>query len=389
MSLQLPTVGTQPGPQFATDLNASLTILDAHDHTSGNGVPVPTAGLNIDATLSLNDFGLENVGQLEMTVQPSPLSGATFPGTIYVSGDDLYYNDGNGNQIQITSSGQVNTATGNITGLVPPAAATYLAGPQTFEWRSNTGTNVAANLDAASIIIREQTPSANGITLASPLALAAPYTLTLPTTLPGTDNALTLLDSSGTITTLDKGGADEILKMDSAGNNLEYLAVGSADRVLKVNAAGTGIEYGLVGDNSRASTNTFAGDLADNNTISTTFFGLSGGMNVTNPFGRLVAVHVIGRLGAGADPVMRAEVLPGFDEAFVIWEVRRNGVAIQRFQQGGIGTFNTTVIDDFPPGLVIYDAPGPGNHVYTLWVRNALATSRAVWFGLRLFGVLS
>lgn len=372
MSLVIPSAGTQPGPQYALDINNSLSILDAHDHTSGNGVQIPTAGINIDAALNLNDFGMEDVGQLKMTIQPSPLSGATFPGTLYVSGVDLYYNDDNGNQIQITSSGQVNTAAGNITGLAPPAAATYLPGSLTFLWQSNSGTNVPADLDAGSIVIRELVAGANGVTLSSPTGLGSDYTLTFPTTLPGTNNAITLLDSSGTISTLDKGSANEILRMDSSGTNLEYLPVGAANGVLKVNAAGTDLEYGLITRESQAVAPLSKSGALNTSTNSTSFVSV-GTVTINNPQGRpiMVGLESNGAVNPGFLRIFRAASSQNNASGeFLLEEVGVGGRA--RFQITNRGDFpiQDNYTDFPPPGILVLDsAAGTGSITYELFVR--------------------
>lgn len=200
MSLVLPGVGTQAGPQYATDVNNSLSIIDTHDHTPGNGVLIPTAGINIDNTLSFNTFGASDLQRLSLNAQGSPLSGTTYPTSLYASGVDLYYNDGSGNQIQITASGQVNTATGNITGLVAPALAAYLSGPLKFLWQANSTTSLPAIMDCGSVIIREDIAAGFGITLRAPTGLASPYSTTLPAAPPSVTRAV-LMDNTGTLST--------------------------------------------------------------------------------------------------------------------------------------------------------------------------------------------
>lgn len=196
MSLTLPSVGTEPGPAYATDINSSLSTVDQHDHTSGNGVPVPSAGLNINTDLPFGNNNLTLVRSVRLNPQGSPLSLGTDLGCLYESGVDLYYNDGNGNQIRITASGSVAGATGSITGLTSPASASYSAGSQTFTWQSNS--NVAANMDFRSAILRNNSVSSNGITLAAPSSLPGNYSLTLPSALPGAQSFMSL-DSSGNI----------------------------------------------------------------------------------------------------------------------------------------------------------------------------------------------
>lgn len=183
MSLPIPTVGVDAGPDYANNLNASLTLLDQHDHSPGRGVTVPSSGININADLPFNGSNATTLRAARFLSQTMPIT-ATPPDLleIYVSGVDLYYNDGNGNQVRLTQSGGVAGSPGSISNLVPPASASYNAGSQTFVWESNALT--AANMDMGSITLRDLTASSNGITISAPGALAADYTLTLMSALP-------------------------------------------------------------------------------------------------------------------------------------------------------------------------------------------------------------
>ncbi len=48
------TVSVTPGPDWATNLNTSLDAIDNHDHTSGKGVRITPAAMNINAALEFN-----------------------------------------------------------------------------------------------------------------------------------------------------------------------------------------------------------------------------------------------------------------------------------------------------------------------------------------------
>lgn len=195
MGLPVPQVGVTPGPAWATDINNSLNIIDAHDHTPGNGVAITPSAMNITSDLSFQDNNLTLLRSSNYQPQSSPLSGASDLGSVYVSGVDLYYNDVNGNQVRITQGGSVTGATGSITGLVAPASASYSAGTETFVWQSDV--NKAANMDARSYILRNSSLSSNGITLQAP-TLSSDYSITLPL-LPAATNFM-LMDVSGNIT---------------------------------------------------------------------------------------------------------------------------------------------------------------------------------------------
>lgn len=253
MNLTLPTVSVTPGPEYATENNAAFTTIDSHNHTSGQGVQVPTLGININANLSFSTYYATNVGSMRCVNQGSPLGTASDKNCVYFSGGNLYANDSSGNQIQITAGGSVNTAAGNINGMgATTASVTYTVGNTTFTFWSNN--NVPAALDIGAVVIRETgATSPNGITLQSPAGLAASYSLTLPTAVAGTNNAIVMSSNAGVLSYLSLGSAGAIARVNSAGTALSYLSMGSAYQVLQVNSGGSDVSYGSVTRNSLAS----------------------------------------------------------------------------------------------------------------------------------------
>ena len=194
MNLPVPVVGQDLGPQYATDINNCMALIDQHDHSSGEGVQITPAGLNINAALALNTNALLSALYTAYTPQASPIP-AVSPavGALYVAGVDLYYNDINGEQIQITSGGHVNAGAGSITGLPSgTAGVTYSSVAETYIFTSSTLT--PANLDAGSVILRNLTMGSNGITLQAPNSLGSDYSITLPP-LPSSTMALTITSS--------------------------------------------------------------------------------------------------------------------------------------------------------------------------------------------------
>lgn len=195
MDLPIPAVGLEPGPQYAADVNNCLTIIDSHDHSPGLGVPITPAGMNINIDLSMANNNLTNIRSLRITSQSSPIAGVLDVNALYDVLGDLWFTDGAGNQFPITANGGVAGTPGSITGLTPPASASYVSANQTFVWESNTLT--PANMDAASYILRNLVANSKGLTLSPPNAMGADYTLILPA-LPslGTTKIVTL-DSTG------------------------------------------------------------------------------------------------------------------------------------------------------------------------------------------------
>ena len=196
MNLPVPVPSVDPGPDYALNLNACMDILDQHDHTNGNGQQVPVAGININANLPFNGHNAITLRSARLQSQPAPLALGNDLSCVYSVLGDLYYNDADGNQIRITQSGAVVGSPGTISGLVSPASATYVSSNQTFVWQSDVDTG--ANMDLASLILRNMTANSFGLTLEPPNAMAADYTLTLPE-LPGVTKIMAL-DASGNMT---------------------------------------------------------------------------------------------------------------------------------------------------------------------------------------------
>lgn len=194
MMLPIPGVGTEAGPQYALDINNSLTLIDQHNHTAGYGALVPVSGLDINADISMNSFNLIAARTLRLDPQTSTPVLPTDVGILYEKGVDLYYVDGSGNDIRITQSGSVSGSAGTITGL-PSGTASASFAASTFTFQSATST--AANIDGRSFILRNATASSAGLTLSPPNAMVGNYTLVLPS-IPAAQSFLTL-DTSGNI----------------------------------------------------------------------------------------------------------------------------------------------------------------------------------------------
>lgn len=195
MNLPVPTVGVEPGPAWATDVNNCMSTIDSHDHSSGKGVIITPAGLNISSDLSF----INNNAIMVRTVryQPGPTLGAADLAASYVTANgDFWYVNSNGASVQITNGSSLAGASGTISGLTAPASASYVSANSTFVWQS--AANTAANLDAGSVILRNLTASSHGTTLSAHSSLAADYTITFPAAVPGTTNFLTM-DTSGNI----------------------------------------------------------------------------------------------------------------------------------------------------------------------------------------------
>lgn len=193
MNLPVPVVGVDPGPQYGLDINACLAIIDQHNHAPGAGVPITPSGLSITSDLTMMGNNLTTIRSLRFTPQGSPLSLPADIGCLYESGIDLYYNDGAGTVIRITQNSGVAGTPGSISGLLPPASASYVGASSTFIWQSDV--NTSADMDFGSAILRNPVANSFGLTLAPPTAMGSNTTITLPT-LPAS-NSVVIMDSSG------------------------------------------------------------------------------------------------------------------------------------------------------------------------------------------------
>jgi hypothetical protein len=135
MALTLPVVSQTPGPTWASEINADLSLIDSHNHTSGNGALVPVAGLNINADLPLANNALTNVKSLGLLDQASV---ATLR-AIYSKGGNLYWRSGGNAEVQLTLGGAINVASVNgITGMIPSCSVVFDPSPDTYTFRDDS-----------------------------------------------------------------------------------------------------------------------------------------------------------------------------------------------------------------------------------------------------------
>lgn len=233
MNLTIPTVGSQPGPTYAFDLNSSLTLIDQHDHTPGKGVQIVTAALNINANLSLNDFSLIDAISIVFTASgtasTTPNSLSVAPGGESPPQQDLWYTPNTGVPIQITKNGIVNTVASSIPG------ESYAAG--TFFWTQEQDAlpTTPANFDIGSITLRPNVALTTfGVTLSPASAISSQYSINLPL-IPVLKNLVTL-DTSGNMVA-DTNVDNSSIEISS--NNLRVKALGIQASMIALNSLTT------------------------------------------------------------------------------------------------------------------------------------------------------
>lgn len=196
MGLPVPVVGEDPGPDWANNINACLSVIDSHTHTSGSGVPITPEAIDINSDLTFSSNNATDLRSVRFTPQSSPIAGASDLGALYEQGVDLYYVDGAGNQVRITQGGSVTGSSGTITGLPSgTASASYAAGTFTFQ----SATNTPAALNVGPITLGQQVASGKNVTISAAVSQASNYNLTLPVAQAVTNSSAIVSDTSGNL----------------------------------------------------------------------------------------------------------------------------------------------------------------------------------------------
>lgn len=175
MNLPVPEVGVDPGPDWANNINASLGILDQHNHSTGQGVQINPSGLNINSDLPMNSNNLTLVNTVRFVNLLASLAGsAPNLGCLYEAVNDLYFNDGAGNVVQITKAGSVNATSSGISS--GTATASFVGSVLVVDAAVNT----PANVQGASFLFGNNVSGSNYLTLQPPNSMASNYSVTLP-----------------------------------------------------------------------------------------------------------------------------------------------------------------------------------------------------------------
>ena len=198
MDLALPVVNTTLGPAYAQLNNEAFEAIDTHDHTIGNGVLIPAAGIGIDADLQFNGF---SATELEAATF-GDVAGTPADRSVYVDGGDLYFKDGDGTAIPLTVAGFIAGTPGSISNLAAPASAVYSDIALDFTWFYDSVDSKIAAMNMGNIRLYPFDGVAaytNFVTLKSPTTLATDYTLTLPGDVPAL-TSLVQVSATGVLT---------------------------------------------------------------------------------------------------------------------------------------------------------------------------------------------
>lgn len=352
MSLTIPGVGVTDGPEWATELNTSLTIIDGHNHSSGSGVPITPDGLDINASLSMGNNNLVDANSIRFFAQSAPLAGGADLDCVYVSGVDLYYNDGNGNQVRLTQSGGVAGSPGSISNLTSPASASYVAVSGRFVWESDA--NTAADMDFAAAILRNTTASSFGLTLQPP-TLSSNYSITLPA-LPASQKFMTL-DAAGGMAA--PWAVDNSTVEISGGTTLQVKNRGITSLQIALNGVQTGniLDGAVTPPKLSAPNYNVSSSCGSYTTTSTTFTNVTNLIVSITTHGRPIFVGVSPD-GVGAQSSFSASEASAVPQAG--FRFRRDSSAI-----GGFGLQDRSTVIGVPANGFVLDFVAAGSYVYT------------------------
>jgi hypothetical protein len=204
MSLVLPTVGDTANT-WDSVLNTAFGLIDAHNHTPGLGVLVPTAGLGINADLTLAGFATLHT-KASVYDQVAAAGVAGYANAVFVNSADanLYFRNAGGTNVQITSGNTINVSlVGGIGGdyAAVGALVQYNDAARAYWLQQEGAPRPWAALSTGDISLFQKAASiVNSVNLKSPNALAATYTLTFPAALPGATALAQQVDTAGNIT---------------------------------------------------------------------------------------------------------------------------------------------------------------------------------------------
>lgn len=102
MGLTLPTVSVTPGPTWASDLNADFELVDAHDHTTGKGVPITTPAISITADLDFNSYSAIGLTSVRVENQSSALA-ASYTGAYYMLSSNPMFANNSGSTTRLVN----------------------------------------------------------------------------------------------------------------------------------------------------------------------------------------------------------------------------------------------------------------------------------------------
>lgn len=245
MNLTLPVVSQTPGPTWASDINADLTIIDGHNH-AGVGALVPVAGLDINSDLSLATHALTDVTKAVLLNQVSVAT----PNALYASGGNLHWTDGNGTVIPITANGAVDIGTaGSIGGMILNCAVVYSSGLLAYRFFDETGAKASLVCDSISLDQTILNPS-GAVSLTLPASVPAGDSFLVATSTGATSANVSLVSQTGYITKSMQAAANVEIQSPQTSLSATTSSFTDITNSITITTSGRPVFIGVMGSSS-------------------------------------------------------------------------------------------------------------------------------------------
>jgi hypothetical protein len=188
-----------------TILTALFLLIDAHDHSTGKGVTVKSAGISINADLSIASGGvfyaLKDVKTLDF--QPSTAASMTsYASNLFVNSSDsnnLYFRTQSGTNVRITNGTSLDiTSSGGFGGdyISVAAEAAFSDAGKEYTFKQKDPDNFWAAMRSGPLRIAQlDTTESVYVEVIAPAALGSSYTITLPTAAPAATSVVQMSNS--------------------------------------------------------------------------------------------------------------------------------------------------------------------------------------------------
>lgn len=149
MSLIIPQAGDAAASYIAA-IAADLQAIDAHDHTTGKGTPIPSAALNINGPLPFGGNSAQALRSAQFANQSALLTATADDRSLFVFNGDLYYLNGSGAVVQISSGSSLHDLSAGFGFYGDYAAyqaqAQYAHSTKQYTLLDETGTQAVLNI---------------------------------------------------------------------------------------------------------------------------------------------------------------------------------------------------------------------------------------------------
>lgn len=208
-SIAKPGVGVSVGPTWATDLNTTIDAVDNHDHSTNKGIRITPAAINVNSDV---EFNQNSATELKNLIFDASVTAATTAHSIYQASGNLYWRNGAGTAVQITTGSTVNAGAGSIDGMTgTDAGATFVDGAKSYNFFCDSGNTDFGKMAHADLLLYkfsdDNTADTDYITLAaSTLASGSSGTVTVPA-------------ETGTILTTNTSYAGAVINVATSASN--------------------------------------------------------------------------------------------------------------------------------------------------------------------------